>query len=181
MITFLFCRSQRIFGTSLNFISNAFNKVYNFLQIKNLNTADLFIILLSMQAITEFCLPQEKEKCMSESPKRKFSTKIIPNIYQINLFALSPMVSMRTIIKKWRLMTWEQFYWKHNISTTMWDNKVSKLNTNIEKKFKLTQKFANLITLQETYSEPCQTSKMECFVKITNCFQPLTIFGKCFI
>ena len=27
----------------------------------------------------------------------------------------------------------------------------------------------------ETYSEPSQTSKMELFARIANCFQPLTI------
>ena len=30
----------------------------------------------------------------------------------------------------------------------------------------------------ETYSEPCQTSKMECFAKIVNGCKPLTIFAK---
>ena len=30
----------------------------------------------------------------------------------------------------------------------------------------------------DTYSEPCETSKMERFVKIVNNFKPLTIFGK---
>ena len=29
----------------------------------------------------------------------------------------------------------------------------------------------------ETYLELCQTSKMECFVKIVNCYKPLTIFA----
>ena len=30
----------------------------------------------------------------------------------------------------------------------------------------------------ESYSEICQTSKMECFTKKVNGFQPLTIFAK---
>ena len=30
----------------------------------------------------------------------------------------------------------------------------------------------------KTYSEPCQTSKMECFAKIINDFYPLTTFAK---
>ena len=30
----------------------------------------------------------------------------------------------------------------------------------------------------ETYLEPCQISKMECFAKIINGFQPLTIFAR---
>ena len=31
------------------------------------------------------------------------------------------------------------------------------------------------------YSEPRETSKMECFAKVVNGFQPLTIFAKCSI
>ena len=30
----------------------------------------------------------------------------------------------------------------------------------------------------EAYSEPCQTSKMECFAKMLNYQKPLTIFTK---
>ena len=30
----------------------------------------------------------------------------------------------------------------------------------------------------EVYSEPCETSKVEFFVKIVNCFYPITIFEK---
>ena len=30
----------------------------------------------------------------------------------------------------------------------------------------------------QAYSEPCQTSNMECFAKIVKEFQPLTIFTK---
>ena len=32
--------------------------------------------------------------------------------------------------------------------------------------------------LAERYSESCQTSNMELFVKIASCFQPLIIFAK---
>ena len=32
--------------------------------------------------------------------------------------------------------------------------------------------------LPQTYSEQCQTYKMECFANIDNDFQPLTIFAK---
>ena len=35
--------------------------------------------------------------------------------------------------------------------------------------------------ITETYSEPSETSKMEVFVKIVDCIQPLTIFEKHFL
>ena len=33
----------------------------------------------------------------------------------------------------------------------------------------------------ETYSEPCQTSKIEYFLKRVSDYKPLTIFAKCYI
>ena len=38
-----------------------------------------------------------------------------------------------------------------------------------------------LLQYSEAYLEPCQISKMKCFVKIFKGFQPLTIFTKHFI
>ena len=38
-----------------------------------------------------------------------------------------------------------------------------------------------LLPNTESYAEPCQASKMECFVKMLNGFWPLTLFGKHFI
>ena len=67
---------------------------------------------------------------MSEPPKRKVIwnirhayTKIyiIPNIYQINLFALSAIVSIRTTMEKMETNELESGFaeFQQNISTTM--------------------------------------------------------------
>ena len=56
-------------------------------------------------------------------------------------------------------------------------------NTKLKKKKKnclIARDFCTLY-VTETYSEPCQTSKMECFEKIVNDFQLLIIFEKCLI
>ena len=57
---------------------------------------------------------------------------------------------------------------------------------NIHKTFNLrpvSTEIATVVSIWnvETHSEPCQTSKMEIFEKIINCFQQLTIFAKSFI
>ena len=40
------------------------------------------------------------------------------------------------------------------------------------------QTLSNDLTSKEAYSQPCQTSKIERFVKIINSFTPLTVFTK---
>ena len=59
------------------------------------------------------------------------------------------------------------------------NSRCSYLVENLKNGTKLFMKNFELLT--ETYSKPCQVSKMECFAKIVDDFKSLTVFAKYFI
>ena len=67
---------------------------------------------------------------------------------------------------------------KRPLDTATWSVNLRDIRFEIDLNWFKNETFLTLEAISETYSEPCQISKMEVFAKIVNGFSFLTIFTK---